>query len=104
MDKSSTEYEDQSDWSDYVGSEEISEYLLDTDTDNESYGSEIFPRKRNRVFHVQFLIIKSYRKGLSKHRAKNLQKKIRGLNTFVTVMFGYNIVSIVVTNNVLTYN
>ena len=51
MDKSSTEYEDQGDWSDYEESEEISVY-----TDTETNASEILPRNAKTcvsctVFH-----------------------------------------------------
>ena len=63
MDKSGTEYKDQSDWSDYEESEEVSVPL--SDTHNESNNSEILPRKRKQAFHAYFIIIRSYRKGLS---------------------------------------
>ena len=35
------------------------------DTDNERNESEMLPRKRKRLFHAQFFIIKSYRKEFS---------------------------------------
>ena len=74
MDKISTGYEDQGDWSVYKESEEISVHL--PNNDNESSGSEILPRKRKCKFPAHFFIIKSYRKGLK----GDLKIKIRGLS------------------------
>ena len=63
MDKSSTEYENQGDWSDYDESKEITVHLPDTDN-NESNDSKCC------AFHAQSFIIKSCRKGLKKINLK----------------------------------